>query len=368
LKSNIYKYFTILSFSGLALSTNVKASPYTFTDLGTLGGIHSSAMDLNDAGKVVGYSYKPFSGNSAIYSAFLWDGSVMFDLGTLGGTQSIATSINKFGQIAGWANVNGDTTNHAVVWNGSDITDLNPLGSNHSAAYGINDLGKVVGYQSSFLNTATIWDMGVATELGIGIAQGINNSGVVVGYQYDGYAQAVTWNGTDTTILSNNSFANAINDTNQVVGMQMAISNEIYVDGVVGNPATLWDGGVATYLGYLGGTQSSGLDINNLGEIVGYSFGTGNSKQYAFLWRDGVITDLNSLLDLSTIDAGWSLSIARAINNNGWIVGDAYNSRTNETHAFLLSVTPVPEPESYAMMLMGIGMLGFMARRRKVAG
>jgi hypothetical protein len=30
------------------------------------------------------------------------------------------------------------------------------------------------------------------------------------------------------------------------------------------------------------------------------------------------------------------------------------------------NVTPVPEPETYAMMLAGLGMLGFMARRRKL--
>jgi hypothetical protein len=29
------------------------------------------------------------------------------------------------------------------------------------------------------------------------------------------------------------------------------------------------------------------------------------------------------------------------------------------------SVVAVPEPETYAMMLMGLGLLGFVARRRK---
>ena len=32
----------------------------------------------------------------------------------------------------------------------------------------------------------------------------------------------------------------------------------------------------------------------------------------------------------------------------------------------LASVTPVPEPETYALMLAGLGVVGFMARRRKI--
>lgn len=29
-----------------------------------------------------------------------------------------------------------------------------------------------------------------------------------------------------------------------------------------------------------------------------------------------------------------------------------------------LSVTPVPEPDTYAMLLSGLGLMGFVARRR----
>ena len=33
----------------------------------------------------------------------------------------------------------------------------------------------------------------------------------------------------------------------------------------------------------------------------------------------------------------------------------------------ILAVTPVPEPETYGMMLAGLGLLGFLARRRKLS-
>lgn len=42
------------------------------------------------------------------------------------------------------------------------------------------------------------------------------------------------------------------------------------------------------------------------------------------------------------------------------------NSQSNVRYAGF-EVTPVPEPETYAMLLAGLGLVGFMARRRKVA-
>jgi probable HAF family extracellular repeat protein len=84
------------------------------------------------------------------------------------------------------------------------------------------------------------------------------------------------------------------------------------------------------------------------------------------LWDGTTMTDLNSFLDANTRDQGWSLYSASDINDVGQIVGTAVNSITGEYQAFLLTPTaPVPEPETYAMMLAGLGLLGLTARRRK---
>ena len=85
----------------------------------------------------------------------------------------------------------------------------------------------------------------------------------------------------------------------------------------------------------------------------------------AALWMGTESIDLNDLLDTETLSAGWVLVEATGINNNGQIVGDAYNAISGKEHAFLL--TPVPEPETYAMLLAGLGFIVAIVRRRKLS-
>jgi hypothetical protein len=69
--------------------------------------------------------------------------------------------------------------------------------------------------------------------------------------------------------------------------------------------------------------------------------------------------------DAETRAAGWVLMFAYDINDNGAIVGTAYNNILGiEERAFLLTPA-IPEPETYALMLAGLGLIGFMGQRKK---
>ena len=77
-------------------------------------------------------------------------------------------------------------------------------------------------------------------------------------------------------------------------------------------------------------------DINDGGVIVGtMRAGGGVSKWHAWIYADGVVTNLNTRIPAGS---GLHLAYATGINNAGQIVGTAFDAR-GSYHAFLL--TPV---------------------------
>jgi probable HAF family extracellular repeat protein len=226
-----------------------------------------------------------------------------------------AYGINSGGQIVGESYPATGPYFHAFLYSGVQMNDLDPLGGESSATC-INDLGQVAGSDSS--EGAFLYSGGTMQYIPtLGSPTGINHAGQIVGSM---------------------NFGNG--------GLYRAC---------------MYSGGQVKNLGIISGyNDSSAYGINDAGLVVGWA--TNNDiSGHAFLYNGGSMIDLNTLIDPSS---GWTLDQALAINDEGQIVGDGYNSLTGET-AFLL--TPVPEPLTMIAVGMGIAGLGGYIRRRRMA-
>ncbi len=80
---------------------------------------------------------------------------------------------------------------------------------------------------------------------------------------------------------------------------------------VTGN--VLWDQGTLTTLPGLGGGYTYVRDINNLGEIVGYSSDS-NGVSHAVVWNNGAITALAPLAPILTPMRMASMTMAKSLD------------------------------------------------------
>ncbi len=378
-------------------SASAQSAPrYLVTDLGDLGGGEASATAINSAGQVVGNSYLAghTPGNTCDEKrAFLWDMGVMRELPSLPGTRfGYATAINGHGDVSGTNDVYSpnpacsggcfpgycESQTPVLVRDGVAIDLSAPWPWYAGTANDVNDADQVVGWsrKADLPNPRTwhayLWQDGVRTDLGTldrdwSSASAIGEDGVVVGYsrlvQGSGIAYGFRWSDgvmTRLPALGTNTYsgANDINSAGVIVGWSGPSS-------AVATPVIYAPSGEVIDLGTLGGTQGSAYNINERGDIVGYSYTSGNQSRHAFVYRDGRLWDLNALV---RPELGLELIAGMGINDSGRIAGygcvhsrvlppggcvDANGERAF-THAFLL--TPVPSLADLENLIRSFGL------------
>lgn len=309
------------------------------TDLATrgLGGSNSLAVGLNGNGVVVGQAEteerdkEDFCGFGSGMRCvpFLWQNGVMNALPTLGGPNGAVSTVNQAGVSVGLAQTARIDAScvapvthsyQAVAWGPEpgQIRVLRPLpGDTVAVAFWINDSGQAVGTSGLCSNT--------------------NPTGIIVG------PHAVLWD-TDGTPFDLGSLGGTSDVSAVNVGTRaIYIANNGIVSGaaaLAGNKAShafVWtrDAGMKD-IGVLSGDDNSGaLAVNDRGEAVGVS-NDAKGDARAFLWRNGLMTDLNTLVPK---DSPLYLLFAAGINDRGEIVGFGATP-SGDLHAFLATPSP----------------------------
>jgi probable HAF family extracellular repeat protein len=317
-------------------------------------------VSLNSKGEVVGSMRVHAPKTKELFAedlphAFLWRAGMTMDLGTLGGYSSEALDINDKSQVVGWSLTSETPLQHrrAFLWQDGRMRALDglPDEAGWDEASGINNRSQVagaIGWNKKPGGAAFIWQGGKVRLFSVGYVCGMNDRGELVGNvrhlamrrrQAARELDALLWrNGTAIRLpLPGPGWiggrAYRINDAGLIVGS--AQKKKHLPDTTT--RALLWKNGRVTVLPTLGGEANEALEINNSGDIVGWSqIGTPPGGRHAFLFTKGVLLDLNKCLPPNS---GWMLSEATAINDRGQIAGVGSYRQARTTYGFLL--TPV---------------------------
>jgi probable HAF family extracellular repeat protein len=294
----------VVVLMGATLATPVQAQLFTYeidsmsaVDLGTFGGVHSDALDVNDNGDVVGWAEEA----GGVRHAFLLRGGNTVKqhvTGEIGNQPSAGNGINNLGWVVGqYEPPQGSAYAKAFVWiEGLPLKTLQP-DFDYSKAYAINMGGRIAGvkfgpipgnpgspcigltplqWESAYDWHEILW---CTTGQNLLRATDINNMNLIVGWEDPGAPHAVqAWgrrNNGDKFIVPKPAaatcgmWAHGVNNSGTIVGRVSLCQL-----GGARDRAFIWKNlnANSSTLGLLpGGSFAQAYGINDQNFVVGYS-------------------------------------------------------------------------------------------------
>ncbi len=326
---------------GIAAQTTSQSRHLTgyqvFTLPNSLGGTVSGANAINDLGWAMGFAATPQNTTEAT----AWIEGRMVKLGVLPGgrnssvpwesvknNQGLIVGISDTSIVqphgetfscvaAGFLPASGNTCLGFLWQPPGFISELPTLGGDNGFATGVNNKDQVIGWAETSYQDPTCNPPQVLQFLP---------------YVYDVKTEKI--NALQVYPGDSDGTADTINDKGQIAGISGICSNA--VGGASAIHAVFWQDQNSTPIdmGNLGGEAwNTPNSMNSKGEVVGFGNPSGDQNApfnpIAFYWSQD-----KGMVNLGTLDP-FPNSIAYAINNHGLIVGQGLNLSTGASHAFI---------------------------------
>jgi probable HAF family extracellular repeat protein len=279
-----------------ALPSSALPPRFDMEILPTFAGGETHATAINDVGQVTGSSGADIPGLGL--HAFIWSADTGLQPLDPAGVYASSTgyAINNSGQVAARATLStmpGYDDQTLVRYNpGSGFEHIAYLTGDYGRIMDINESGSITGY----------WDTYTDASYGTRAFVYTDTNGFEEIPPFDGVGASIAWD---------------INDFNQIVGTAANGS---------ATRAFLWDDGVMTDLGTLGGTSADAYYIDNMGVIVGWAL-TADGTRHAFRWTSDLgIQDIHSFANAPESEALWNV-------DSGWVIG-TYTANDGATRQF----------------------------------
>lgn len=309
-----------------------------------------SISKINNQGLMAG-TYTIFGGYSGVFTQDKAGSALNFIEGAGRGYSRYVVDLNERGEVLLDGDVARRDVTHTYLYRGGGqpAIDISVSETDYSYGSDLNNKGHAIGVTGSARGRLFYYDGTQSRDLDLGLPAGtgvlrlsFNDAGTMVGYVpgVDGFA--FKFEDGRLSTLEGLGSAHAINNAGQILGATFT-----------GQSALRNADGSLRLLDF-----SASGSLNERGWTVGGAE-VGDAR-HGFLYRGGRSYDLNSLLGAEDA-AQWVLSFGADVNDKGQIVGTGlFNGK-----AMPFLATPVPEPGSWALLLGGLGVVGWTARQRR---